>query len=200
MTVRLKPEVIEESVPTSVAPVAGNSEDIWGKSSPPVVGSNANNPSKVLLGAVIVLVALTVATLGVVGKQVFFNSSNSRTVVADETPEPSDTPVPTVSPTPEISSKAKVKIQVLNGSGTPGQAGKIATELEKADFVTPDAGNAGVDDQSGTVVEYSPKVDTKIVDEVIELLEKTFANVEAKSNSTLTTYHIVITTGQDPVE
>ncbi len=203
MPVRLQPEVIEESVPTSVPPIAPQpgSGEVWGKYPPPVEGGDKSKPSRLLLATVIVLVALTVAAIGVVGKQMFFNSNTSpRTIVADDTTAPTDTPEPTPSPTPEVTSKDKVKIQVLNGSGVTGQAGKIATIIEKADFTSPDAGNAGVSDQIGTIVEYSPKVDMKIVDEIVALMKETFKSVDTKVNASLVTYHIVITTGQDPQE
>jgi hypothetical protein len=203
MPVRLQPEVIEESVPTSVPPPASDpgTGEVWGKYSPPVDGGDKSKPSRLLLSVVIVLVALTVAAVGVVGKQMYSkSSSNPRTVTPDDSVIPTDTPAPTPSPTPEITSKDKVKIQILNGSGITGQAGKIGTILEKADFTAPEAGNADTSDQIGTIIEYTPKLDMKIVEEVAELMKQSFKSVEIKSNPALTTYHLVITTGQDPQE
>lgn len=201
-TVRLEPEVVAESAAPVETPPA--SEEVWSKFSPEVTMENKSKPGKGLLIIVIILVAITVALLGLVGKKLLSGPDDSgpKTVVPTQSPVASPTvaTTPTPMPTPEITAKNKVKIQVLNGSGVAGQAGKIATLLEQNDFVNPAAANAETSDQVGTVITYSPKVDVEIVNSIATLLKDTFDSVTIKPDSTLTTYDIVVTTGTDPEE
>lgn len=60
------------------------------------------------------------------------------------TPTPTPTGTPTPTPTPDVSKldRATISIQVLNGSGTSGAAGKMKTALEESGFTVKDTANA----------------------------------------------------------
>jgi hypothetical protein len=58
--------------------------------------------------------------------------------MAKATPTPTGTPAPT--PTPAIS-RADITIQVLNGGGTPGAAGRMKSFLEEKGYTVSDTGN-----------------------------------------------------------
>jgi hypothetical protein len=217
-TVRLQPEVVPETpvdpVPTTPpspvsslpnpepvvqAPVIEPKQDSWGKFPPQVDRGPSNKPSKKLMWLVIILIAVAVAIVGLTIRQFMSKGDEVRTVVSEEnTPTPTEEPTPTPSPMPEILEKSEVKIQILNASGITGRAGKAAKALEAIDFENIDTGNADVSDQVETVVEYSPKIDQKIVDEVLAEMKEMFTNVRTIANSSLTDdYHIVISTGTD---
>ena len=57
-------------------------------------------------------------------------------------PTPTPTPAPTPSPSPAVPSRGDLKVQVLNGGGTPGSAGKVRKFLEDKGYTVKDVGNA----------------------------------------------------------
>lgn len=56
-------------------------------------------------------------------------------------PTPTPTPSPSPTPTPTVAARGDVKLQVLNGGGTPGSAGKAKTFLEEKGYTVADTGN-----------------------------------------------------------
>ena len=67
----------------------------------------------------------------------------SQDTPTNQTQEATPTPEPTPTPTPEpVIERSELNIQVLNGSGVPGRAGKVQTLLEDADYGNVDAANA----------------------------------------------------------
>lgn len=61
------------------------------------------------------------------------------TLLAKPTPTPTLAPTPT--PTPLTPQRGDIKIQVLNGGGTPGSAGKAKTFLEEKGYTVAATGN-----------------------------------------------------------
>ena len=55
--------------------------------------------------------------------------------------KPTPTPTLTPSPTPAAAARSDISIQVLNGGGTPGSAGKAKTFLEEKGYTVGDTGN-----------------------------------------------------------
>lgn len=73
-----------------------------------------------------------------------------------ETSQPTSAPEATVTPTPSEEFKLdELKVNILNGSGIPGEAGKVQALLEEAGFADFKAGNA--DNYSYTITEVSLK-------------------------------------------
>jgi hypothetical protein len=60
---------------------------------------------------------------------------------ARPTPTPTQMPTPTPTPTPKAIDKTSFKIQVLNGGGTVGAAGKMKTALENKGYTVSGTGN-----------------------------------------------------------
>lgn len=56
-------------------------------------------------------------------------------------PTPTPTPAPTPTPTPVVPKRSDINVQVLNGGGTPGSAGKAKTFLEEKGYTVGDTGN-----------------------------------------------------------
>lgn len=56
-------------------------------------------------------------------------------------PTPTPTPAPPTPPTPAAPKRSDIKVQVLNGGGTPGSAGKAKTFLEEKGYTVADVGN-----------------------------------------------------------
>ncbi len=101
----------------------------------------------------VVLWALGIILLVVVIGAVIIAASRGSVTIpvlqAKPTPTPTMQPTPTVAPTPVID-KTTLKIQVLNGSGTAGEAGKMKTLLEEKGYTVVGTGNAKTYDYDQT--------------------------------------------------
>mgnify|MGYP003578916853 CR=1 FL=1 len=110
------------------------------------------------------------------------------------TPEPTTTPSPT--PSAEPVDRSGIKVQVLNGTGTAGDAGLVKTALEKLEFSDITAANADEQEETTTTVTYSSDIDAATIDEIVASLEKIFSEVEAKKGTIAGDFDIRILTGE----
>lgn len=158
------------------------------------------------------LLKIVVAIFGVliilgVGGYLVVMSNNGETIEIDSepqvkgdlnelsTPMPAQTPEPTPTPTPSAVKKSELKISVLNGTGTPGDAGFLKDELEGLDFEDITAGNADDQTQKVTTVVFSKEVSEDVKDEIETLLNDLYEEVEIETRTVTTTFDIEITTG-----
>lgn len=111
------------------------------------------------------------------------------------TPEVAATPEPTVTPTPQPVDKSEVKIEILNGTGKAGEASFVKAALEKLDFTEIEAANAESRDETSTTVTYSSSLPQSLVDEIVSMLEKSFADVKARKGTVSGGFDIRILTG-----
>jgi hypothetical protein len=110
--------------------------------------------------------------------------------------EPTPTPMPTSTPTPTPEfDKASLSVSVLNGTGTPGQAGQVKDIMSDIGYATIQTGNAESSDNTTTTVAFSSKVPKNIQEEIVTELKKTFSQVTSSTDNSATT-DIVITTGE----
>lgn len=196
--VKEAPVAQEAAAPAPEPAAAVPASETWSKFPPQVEDASQDQESKAPKGLIIVVVILVLLAVGVVGFVVYkSNAMSKQQIAAVPTPTPGETEsiTPTDTPMATITDKSVVKIQVLNGSGIVGQAGQIATALEKDDFKTPDTGNFDGDKTKNTLVNYTTKVDKSLVDEVVTVLKKSFTSVDATVSSTLTDFDIQVITG-----
>ena len=104
-------------------------------------------------------------------------------------------PIPTEKPKIE---KSSVKIQVINGTGTPGQAGIVVKALEDAGY-SPDnikTGNAEEFDNSTTSITARDNFE-EIVDNIKEVLKSTFEKITVVSpnHDKTSEFDIIVVTG-----
>jgi len=95
--------------------------------------------------------------------------------------QPSATPSAALSPT---SSPTAMSVSVLNGSGTPGAAGKIADALKNAGFTRVTTGNATVFTYTGLTVYVKDKANLSMVQKDIASLDPS-AKVTASVDPTI---------------
>ncbi|MDO8341075.1 MAG: LytR C-terminal domain-containing protein [Candidatus Woesebacteria bacterium] len=148
---------------------------------------------------IIIPTALLVGAL--VGGFITYFSGVSKFNKDDETPTPISSEAPIAEPSPTSSSsetlkRDTLKIQVLNGSGVSGAAGKAKTYLEGLGYKNVDTGNAGTSDFPETEISIK---DTK--KEFISLLTTDLSkNYQvAKETKTLvatSSFDVVITLGK----
>jgi len=112
------------------------------------------------------------------------------------TDEPEETPTPEPTATPEPIDKSEIKIEVLNGTGTPGDAGLVQDLLEDLDFEDITADNADEQEETDTTLTYSDEIDAATIDEIVAELEETFTSVKTRKGTIAGDFDIRIVTGE----
>lgn len=104
---------------------------------PDITEHKSHSPAPVFLWAIIIIAValLTGGTLLVVVSGL----PKLPTMFTKPTPTPSPAPTPT--PTPTAPARGDIKIQILNGGGTPGSASKAKAFLEKKGYTIAETGN-----------------------------------------------------------
>ena len=142
------------------------------------------------------IIVVIIIILALVGGYFMFRPTEekdkSETAVVEKT-----SPTPTPTEKPKID-KESVNIQVLNGTGTPGQAGIAVEALTKAGYNADNikTGNAEEFDQTNTTVAYKDGF-KDVADDIKETLKPTFANIliESTELDKDNEFDILITTG-----
>lgn len=101
-------------------------------------------------------------------------------------------PSPTASP---LKDKSAIKIEILNGSGIEGQAGKISSLLQEAGFSNVTTGNKDNFDQRTTIT-YKKTVPKDILSEITDTIKDDFPDPTLQTASQSAEYDVQITTGQ----
>lgn len=116
------------------------------------VTMHRKSPSKSIFMWAIVLI---VASLIVGGVLMVMSGKTPAVPSFFAKPTPTPTPAPTPTPTPDVSvlDKKTLTIQVLNGSGISGEAGKMKTLLEEKGYTVEDTGNAPAYDYETTEIQ-----------------------------------------------
>lgn len=110
-------------------------------------------------------------------------------------PTPSEAPTPTEKPQID---KEKVRIQVVNGTGTPGQAGKVVDLLKEAGYNADLIETGNADEFSSTPTKITARTGFEdAANDIKEVLGKTFDEITIDSTQLEDTskFDIVIVTG-----
>mgnify|MGYP001581550184 CR=1 FL=1 len=126
------------------------------------------------------LVAVLVLLL-LVGGIFFFMKSRSGETEASPEPtlligEPTITEQ-SPSPTPSVN-KTAIKIKILNGTGTSGEAGLLKDKLVAVGYSSVESGNASRQDYTDTQVSFDSEVPQTVQDEIISVLKNTYKGVK----------------------
>ena len=150
-----------------------------------------NNASKKSKKSIVVIVVIVI--VAIVG--ILFFRQPKKTEQTTTTPTQESQPSPTEEPTVD---KKSVKIQVLNGTGTPGQASKVVTVLEDSGYSSDNIKTDNAEEFSSTITTIDTKSGfTSIADDIKDSLGSTFDEINTNSGTldTDSEYDIVITTG-----
>lgn len=127
------------------------------------------------------LVAVLVLLLLVGGVFFFMKSRSSNT---ESSPEPTiEEPTiteQTSSPAPSVN-KADIKIKVLNGTGTSGEAGLLKDKLGSSGYTSVESGNASRQDYTDAQVAFASDVPESVQDEIMSILKSTYKGVKETS-------------------
>lgn len=160
-------EVVEEeiSVPTTPEPVPDVKEETPPLEEPPVeepstttksmveelytpekrssvmpeISVHRNGTRKPLMVWAVVTIIVAILTGGILFA--VSRKSSMPSLFVRPTPTPTPAPTPTPTPTPATIDKTSFEIQVLNGGGTPGAAGKMKSFLEDKGYKVSGTGN-----------------------------------------------------------
>lgn len=147
---------IEESVVPSKMPIRNFSLD----------KSDGPSPNQWIVIAVLILLTAAATALG---GYYFLNKPATSPDVSDQiipTPEAQ----PTLEPSPEPVDIKTLKIEILNGSGVPGEAGRVNSLLTNAGFSQAETGNADNYDYESTQIEIGEKISQEVTDIVVDAL------------------------------
>lgn len=118
-----------------------------------------------------ILIIVLVAAIGA-GAYFFMNRNAEEGSASDLTP--TEAPAEDPSPTEEEVDLTAFEVQVLNGSETEGEAGKLRTALEDAGFTVSGVGNADKSDYTTTIVQAKSSVSSGFIAKLKEELGKTY--------------------------
>ena len=115
---------------------------------PKVLVPTAKKPSKKIALMIFILTFIVVS----IATYYFFFQKTSISPPVDSDPSPTPTSQPTATPTPLAVNSEELKVQILNGSGVAGAAGKAAQILEELGYQDIDTGNASSYDYDSTQI------------------------------------------------
>jgi hypothetical protein len=142
----------------------------------------------------LIIIVLILALIGGGVWYMFFRAPEEEII-----DEPVSTPtvaevISSPTPTVEAVNKADIKIQILNGSGVVGAAGKAQSALTAVGYTGIEVGNADSYTYKTTVVAFGDTVPEPVKQEITTELEKIYGKIDTKPN-TSTKYNVVITIG-----
>lgn len=165
----------------------------------PTVGApqKSGGPKTLLIIGILILV-------GILGF-VIYKSANKENENVSEQPSPFDnvitndttqvaTPSPTSVATPKPADKSVISIEIQNGTGITGEAAYLQNQLKSLGYTNVKVGNATSQDATATLVTFSSKLSSAVVDEITKKLNELYTTVTVKTATTPTT-DIVIVTG-----
>lgn len=118
------------------------------------------------------------------------------TVMESSLPTSTPSASPTPSPTPGKSAEVSdLKVNILNGSGKSGEAGRAKALVEKAGFEVGSTGNAARFDYTDTIVQTKKSVGEETVKMLTEALEASYSVKAGTALSNSSSFDIVITVG-----
>lgn len=156
-------------------------------------------------GAKTLLIIGILVLIGILGYVIYRSASDKGSQVTQSEPTPYTnmaapeevTPSPSASPTSSPSAsvdKAKIKIQVQNGTGISGEAAYLQNILKDLGYTSVVVGNSATQNAETTTVSFGSSVSTSVVTEITNKLNSVYQEVE-KTSSANSTYDIVIITG-----
>ncbi len=155
---------------------------------------------KVIIAVIGVIVIVVVGGWLILGNSSGEGSSPTPVATDDglstfPTPEVTQTPQPTPSASAAPVDKSEIKVEVLNGTGVPGEASFLEGEMEDLGFEDITAGNADEQDQTETVATYSRELSPAVADEITAKLEELYEKVRTRRATVSGGFDLSITTG-----
>jgi len=148
----------------------------------------------------ILLFLIIAAIVGVIAGGVYYYTTNvQKGTSSSETPDEQtsqDSQQPTPTEVEELPDLTQLKVQILNGSGIPGEAGKVEDLLVEAGFEDIATGNAESYDYKDTEVSLKSDIPGGVFDEIDKALSEVYTPALSEENLDETSeFDIVIIVG-----
>lgn len=154
------------------------------------------NPKKLIVVLILILIIGGIIAGGVIVYRGAQGKGDSPIISIKDTPTPTptETPTPTPTPTPTEISLSDYKIQVLNGSGAPGEAGAVRDLIGKEGAKDVATDNADSYDYKDTEIQFKKEVEEEIFAKLKEILSD-YDVVKGKILPESSDYDIIIIVG-----
>jgi hypothetical protein len=154
----------------------------------------SGGPKTLLIVGILILV-------GILGFVIFKTASNKNEVLTEPTPfdnlitGPEEPALETPTPTPEVvkTDRAKVKIQIQNGTGITGEAAYLQTQLKALGYTNISVGNSPAT-VTTTEVTFANSLASDVVNEVTAKLNAIYQKVTTTTSAS-PAYDIVVVVG-----
>lgn len=148
----------------------------------------------------IYIIVVFVILIGVIAVLVFKGSQTTSEEEPTPPPlgelsSPEATPESTPTPSPSSVSKEDIRVQILNGTGIPGEAGYLQGQLRSSGYTNITTGNADNTSNATTQVIFASSVSADVVTEVTTQLKSIYQTVQSDTSRSLTSTDIQIITG-----
>lgn len=184
-------ETVQEETPqTDAVPAEEKAEERTevNFSSIPVRSTKQKSNTKTFLG-IFVLVIFVVG-----GFLIFKDGSKSQPSEATPTPLVEiATPTPAPATTEAPVNKAKIVVEIQNGTGISGEAAYLRDQLKKLSYSNFKVGNAASQENITTVVTFNKNLTQSVQDELTTKLKELYKEVSVKSSATQVSDVVVIT-------
>jgi len=159
----------------------------------PDVGFPLSQPKSKSKSGIWVFIVVLIIILA--GGLIFFLSKNKgASPTASPTPEgqglqienATEPPSPTPAATPLAASRAKVVVEVQNGTGITGEAAYLQGVLKGLGYTNVKVGNSSTQDNTITTVTFSSTLDQGVVQEITGSLDSIYQQVDTQTSTTQT--------------
>lgn len=168
--------------------------------STPDVGFPLSQPKQKSKSGIWIFIIVLIIILA--GGLIFFLSRN-KTNSTEATPTPetqglqieqaTETPAPTPSATLSPAAKAKLVIEIQNGTGISGEAAYLQGILKGLGYTNIKLGNSATQDNTITAVTFSSTLDKSAVQELTTELDTLYQQVDTQTSTTLKTDALIVT-------
>lgn len=127
-------------------------------------------------------------------KQQLLNKLHPTKTVVTVVPTKAVIKSPTPTQTKQVA-KSDLKIQVLNGTGTAGQAGTVKSDLAKLGYTNVTTDNASSTNNTDATVSYAATVPQPMQAEITKELQSLFVHVTVSTSAPTSGYDVKVITG-----
>lgn len=170
------------------------------------VGFPQNPPKPKSKTGLLIFIILGVVLL--IGAAIFFIARSGNQAVASPSPTSffqvsSPTPLATATSSPSTSpvasptsaDKSKLTVEVLNGTGVPGEAAYLQGQLKNLGYEDIKTANASSQSETLTTITFAKSVPDSVQDELEAKMKTIYTEVKVTTSSTLSGIDIRILTG-----
>lgn len=197
-SVDLQKPITEDSADLKNDTMTSDEAKKWLSEVKPEITKETNKKSFSFLKFIFILL-LVLGFISLVGGGIYYYQKNVMAPTdfdSDQKTSDESSPTPTSTPKVEEIDYSTLKVNILNGSGIAGEAGKAKALLDEFEFSSVETGNASSYNFTDTIISLKEEVNSQIYENISEALSENYSVAKNdKSLDTNSDYDIVITVG-----